>query len=56
MIEISQGLPVGAEQIIDVPGDEIQPISRDNGLFRIGVIFLLVIVVGGLLFRLRRGK
>jgi hypothetical protein len=51
-----QGLPVGIEQIVDVPGDEIQPISRDNGLVRIGVIFLLVIVVGGLLFRLRRGK
>lgn len=51
-----QGFPVGAEQLVDVLVDEIQPISRDNGLVPIGVIFLLVIVVGGLLFRLRRGK
>jgi hypothetical protein len=51
-----QGLPVGSEQIVDVLSDEIQPSSRDNGLVRIGVIFLLVILVGGLLFRLRRGK
>ena len=51
-----QGFPVGAEQLVDVPGDEIQPSSRDNGLVPIGVIFLLVILVGGLLFRLRRGK
>ena len=51
-----QGLPVGSEQIVDVLSDEIQPSSRDNGLVPIGVIFLLVILVGGLLFRLRRGK
>lgn len=51
-----QGLPAGTEQLVDVPGDEIQPISRENGLVPIGVIFLLAIVVGGLLFRLRRGK
>jgi len=51
-----QGLPVGSEQIVDVLSDEIQPSSRDNGLVPIGVIFLLAILVGGLLFRLRRGK
>ena len=51
-----QGLPVGAEQIVDVPGDEIQPASRDNNALLFGLIFLLVIGVGGLLFRLRRGK
>jgi hypothetical protein len=51
-----QGFPVGAEQLVDVPGDEIQPSSRVNKLVPAGLIFLLVIVVGGLLFRLRRGK
>ena len=51
-----QGLPVGAEQIVDVPDDEIQPASRDNNALLFGLIFLLVIGVGGLLFRLRRGK
>jgi hypothetical protein len=51
-----QGFPVGAEQIVDVPGDEIQSTSRVNKLVPAGLIFLLVIVVGGLLFRLRRGK
>jgi hypothetical protein len=51
-----QGLPVGAEQIVDVPGDEIQPASRDNNALLFGLIFLLVIGVGGLLLRLRRGK
>jgi hypothetical protein len=51
-----QGLPVGSEQIVDVPGDEIQPSSSDNGRVPLGVIFLLVIVAGGLLFRVRSGK
>jgi hypothetical protein len=51
-----QGLPVGAEQIVDVPSDEIQPSSRDNKTLLFGLIFLVVIGVGGLLFRLRRGK
>ena len=51
-----QGLPVGTEQIVDVPGDEIQPGSRDNNLVLTGLIFMLVIALGGLLFRLRRGK
>jgi hypothetical protein len=50
-----QGLPVGAEQIVDVPSDEIQPSSRDNKTLLFGLIFLVVIGVGGL-FRLRRGK
>lgn len=51
-----QGLPVGAEQIVDVPSDEIQPAARDNNRWLVGVIFLLVIGAGGLFFRLRRGK
>jgi hypothetical protein len=51
-----QGLPVGAEQIVDVPSDEIQPSSRANKTLLFGLIFLVVISVGGILFRLRRGK
>ena len=51
-----QGLPVGAEQVVDVPSDEIQPAARDNNRWVFGLIFLLVIGTGGLLFRLRRGK
>ena len=51
-----QGIPIGSEQIISVPRDEIQPASRANKIAPIGLIFLLFIVVGGLLFRLRRGK
>jgi len=51
-----QGLPVGAEQLVDVPSDEIQPTSSDNSTLIYGLIFLLVIGAGGLLFRLRRGK
>ena len=51
-----QGLPVGAEQLVDVPSDEIQPASRDKKALIYGLIFLLVIAAGGLLFRLRRGK
>jgi len=51
-----QGLPLGAEQIVDVPSDEIQPSSRENNTLLIGLISLVVIGVGGLLFRLRRDK
>jgi hypothetical protein len=51
-----QGVPVGAEQIVDVPSDEIQPASSDNNTLLFGLIFLVVISVGGILFRLRRGK
>ena len=51
-----QGLPVGVEQIVDVPSDEIQPASEDNKTLLIGLILLLVIALGGLVFRLRRGK
>ena len=51
-----KGLPVGAEQIVDVPSDEIQPATRDDNRWLFGLIFLLVIGAGGLLFRLRRGK
>ena len=48
-----QGLPVGAEQIVDVPRDEIQPVAIDNNTLLFGLISLVVISVGGILFRLR---
>ena len=51
-----QGLPVGAEQLVDVPSDETQPASRENMTLIYGLIFLLAIGAGGVLFRLRRGK
>jgi hypothetical protein len=51
-----QGLPVGAQQIVDVPGDEIQPTSGEGNQVLFGLIFLLVVGLAGLLFRLRRGK
>ena len=51
-----QGMPIGAEQVVDVPSDEIQPASKDNNTLLFGLIFLVVIGAGGLLFRLRRGK
>jgi hypothetical protein len=51
-----QGVPVGVEQIVDVPSDEIQPATRNNRTLLFGLILLLAIAVGGSLFRLRRGK
>ena len=48
-------LQVGVEQIVDVPSDEIQPASGDNKTLLFGLILLLVIAAGGLVFRLRRG-
>ena len=51
-----QGLPVGAEQVVDVPSDEIQPVVRENNTVLFGLIFVVVIGAGGLLFRVRRGK
>ena len=51
-----KGLPIGAQQLVDVPSDEIQPTSKENKLVPAALIFLLAIVAGGLLFRLRRGK
>ena len=51
-----QGLPVGTEQIVDVPGDEIQPASKNNNRIQTGLIVLLVFAVGGLLFRRKQAK
>ena len=51
-----KGLPVGAQQLVDVPSDEIQPTIGDNSTKLFGLIFLMIIALGGLLFRLRRGK
>ena len=50
-----QGLPLGAQQLVDVPRDEIQPTIRDNSAKLFGLVFLMIIGLGGLLFRLRRG-
>ena len=51
-----QGMPVGAEQIVDVPSDEIQPSAGVDKVLLFGLTLLLVIAAGGLAFRLRRGK
>lgn len=51
-----QGLPIGAEQIVDVPVDEIQPASGVNNTVLFGVISLLVFIAGGILFRRKRAK
>jgi len=50
------GLPVGTEQIVDVPSDEIQPASGNNNLVLISLIFLLVLALVGLIFGLKRAK
>ncbi|CAB4862448.1 unannotated protein [freshwater metagenome] len=49
-----QGVPLGAEQIITVPGDEIQPASGKKIEIQIVLIALLVIFLGGLFFWDRR--
>jgi hypothetical protein len=51
-----EGLPVGTEQIVNVPADEIQPASKNNNRILTGLIVLLVLTVGGLLFRRKRAK
>ena len=50
------GLPVGAEQIVDVPRDEIQPASKNDNIVQIGLIVVLVFALAGLLFRRKRAK
>ena len=51
---IDQGVPLGAEQIITVPGDEIQPASSKKIEIQIVWIALLVIFLGGLFYWNRR--
>lgn len=51
-----QGLPIGAEQIVDVPVDEIQPATGVNNTVLFGAISLLVLIAGGILFRRKRAK
>ena len=51
-----KGMPVGAQELVDVPSDEIQPDSRGNNRVIPSLIFVLLIVAGGLLFRLKRRK
>jgi hypothetical protein len=50
------GLPVGAEQIVDVPDDEIQPTSKNDNVVQIGLLVVLVFALAGLLFRRKRAK
>lgn len=51
-----QGLPVGVEQIVDVPQDEIQPASKENNLVVPGMISLLLLAAAALLFRRYRAQ
>lgn len=51
-----QGLPIGAEQIVDVPVDEIQPATGVNNTVLFGAISLLVLIAGGILFRRKPAK
>ena len=51
-----QGMPVGAQELVDVPSDEIQPDSRGNNRVIPSLIFVLLILAGGILFRLKRRK
>ena len=51
-----QGMPVGAQELVDVPSDEIQPDSRGNNRVVPGLISVLAIIAGGLIFRLKRRK
>ena len=51
-----QGLPVGTEQVVDVPSDEIQPAVKDNNQLLYGFILLAVVVASGLIFRVRQNK
>jgi hypothetical protein len=51
-----QGLPVGVEQIVDVPQDEIQPASKENNLVVPGMISLPLLAAAALLFRRYRAQ
>ena len=50
------GLPVGAEQIVDVPRDEIQPFSKSDNIVQTALIVVLIFALGGLLFRRKQVK
>jgi hypothetical protein len=49
-----QGLPVGTEQVVDVPSDEIQPAVKGNNQLLYGLIFVMVISLTLALIRLRQ--
>ena len=51
-----QGMPIGAQQLVDVPSDEIQPDSGGDNRVVPGLISVLAILGGGILFRLKRRK
>ncbi|CAN2158796.1 hypothetical protein MCEBALA9_00030 [Candidatus Nanopelagicaceae bacterium] len=51
-----RGLPIGAEQIVDVPADEIQPTKSRSNLPLYGLIFLALIALGALIFRGKSAK
>jgi hypothetical protein len=50
----SQGLPVGTEQVLDVPKDEIQPVVKDNNRLIYGLILVMVILLTLALIKLHQ--
>lgn len=51
-----QGTPLGSEQVINVPRDEIQPATTKRVGTPLLIFFLLVVGLAGLLFWAARGK
>ncbi len=51
-----QGLPIGAELLVNVPSDELQPALSENKASPASLIILLAVIAAGLFLRLRRGK
>jgi len=51
-----KGLPAGAEQIVDVPSDEIAPSPSDKNPIPTGTIILSAFVLAGVFFITRRVK
>ena len=54
-----QGVPVGDQQIVDVPADEIQPAKSQNPIFfagLAGIAAILIFALVTLLFKRRKAK
>jgi hypothetical protein len=52
-----QGNPIGSEQIINVPRDEIQPVSTTRvGASTLGTVFIAILLIAGLFWRRFRAK
>jgi len=52
-----QGNPIGSEQIINVPRDEIQPVSTTRvGASTLGTVFIAILLITGLFWRRFRAK